>query len=108
METLNAYAVSAKEMQALVSGESVRGPFRLIVIALTLALQGCITAPKLDRLMRQALADNPSLTQAMARVREAQSLADVAQAGLAPSTDCYILPLCELKTVHACCQAQAY
>ncbi len=34
--------------------------------------------------MQQALADNPSLAQAIARVREAQSLADVAQAGLAP------------------------
>ena len=41
--------------------------------------------PQLDRLMQQALADNPSLAQAMARVREAQSLADVARAGLAPS-----------------------
>ena len=121
MQTLDAYAVSPKEMQALVSGESARGPFRLIVVALTLALQGCITAPKLDpqqqmiaserlglavqvstampvqawwrafndpqldQLMRQALADNPSLAQAMARVREARSLADVAQAGIAPS-----------------------
>ena len=96
-------------------------PFRLTVIALTLALSGCITPPKLDRqqqtiaddhlglssqvsapvsvqawwsafndpqldrLMQQALADNPSLAQAMARVREAQSLADVTRAGLAPS-----------------------
>ena len=94
---------------------------RLPVFALTLALSGCITPPKLepqqqtiasdhlglssdvsapvpvqtwwstfndpqfDRLMRQALADNPSLAQAMARVREAQSLADVTRAGLAPS-----------------------
>jgi NodT family efflux transporter outer membrane factor (OMF) lipoprotein len=41
--------------------------------------------PQFDGLMRRALADNPSLTQAMARVREAQSLADVTQAGLAPS-----------------------
>jgi NodT family efflux transporter outer membrane factor (OMF) lipoprotein len=41
--------------------------------------------PQLDQLMRQALADNPTLAQAMARVREAQSLADVALAGLAPS-----------------------
>ncbi|HEY6456256.1 MAG TPA: efflux transporter outer membrane subunit [Steroidobacteraceae bacterium] len=41
--------------------------------------------PQLDRLMQQALADNPSLAQAMARVREAQSLADVTRAGLAPS-----------------------
>jgi len=41
--------------------------------------------PQLDRLMEQALADNPNLAQAMARVREAQSLADVARAGLAPS-----------------------
>src|SRR5271156_4603773 len=97
-------ALTPKEMQALVSGEFVRGHFRLIVITLTLALQGCITAPKLDpqqqmmsserlglaaqvstpmpvqawwsafndpqldQLMRQALADNPSLVQAMARV----------------------------------------
>jgi len=35
--------------------------------------------------MQQTLADNPSLAQAMARVREAQSLADVTRAGLAPS-----------------------
>jgi NodT family efflux transporter outer membrane factor (OMF) lipoprotein len=41
--------------------------------------------PQLDGLMRQALADNPTLAQAMARVREAQSLADVTHAGLAPS-----------------------
>ena len=39
---------------------------------------------QLDALMRQALADNPSLAQAMARVREAQAQADVARAGLAP------------------------
>jgi NodT family efflux transporter outer membrane factor (OMF) lipoprotein len=89
--------------------------------ALTLALSGCITPPKLDpqqqtiasdhvglspqvtapvpaqdwwrtfndpqldRLMQQTLADNPSLAQAMARVREAQALADVTRAGLGPS-----------------------
>jgi NodT family efflux transporter outer membrane factor (OMF) lipoprotein len=41
--------------------------------------------PQLDRLMQQALADNPTLEQAMARVREAQALADVTRAGLAPS-----------------------
>jgi NodT family efflux transporter outer membrane factor (OMF) lipoprotein len=41
--------------------------------------------PQLDRLMQQALSDNPTLAQAMARVREAQSLADVAQASVAPS-----------------------
>lgn len=41
--------------------------------------------PQLDGLMQQALADNPSLAQAMARVREAQSLTDVTRAGLAPS-----------------------
>jgi NodT family efflux transporter outer membrane factor (OMF) lipoprotein len=41
--------------------------------------------PQLDRLMRQALADNPGLLQALARVREAQSVAEVARAGLAPS-----------------------
>jgi NodT family efflux transporter outer membrane factor (OMF) lipoprotein len=41
--------------------------------------------PELDRLMQKALADNPSLMQAMARVREAQSLADVTRAALAPS-----------------------
>ena len=40
---------------------------------------------QLDRLMQQALADNPSLAQAMARVREAQSLADVTRAGLSPA-----------------------
>src|ERR1700722_5006546 len=39
---------------------------------------------QLDGLMQQALADNPTLAQAMARVREAQSLADVTHAGLAP------------------------
>jgi NodT family efflux transporter outer membrane factor (OMF) lipoprotein len=41
--------------------------------------------PQFDRLMEQALADNPSLAQAMARVREAQALADARRAGLAPS-----------------------
>ncbi len=41
--------------------------------------------PQLDRLMQEALADNPTLAQSMARVREAQSLADVTRAGLAPS-----------------------
>ena len=121
MQTSDAHAVSPKEMQAPISSETARSPFRLIVIALTLALPACITAPKLDppqqtiasehlglsaqvsapiavrnwwsafndpqldRLMQQALADNPNLAQAMARVREAQSLADVARAGLAPS-----------------------
>lgn len=96
-------------------------PFRLTITALTLALSGCITPPKLgpqpqpiandrlglssqvsaplpvpawwstfndpqfDGLMQKALADNPSLAQAIARVREAQSLADVTRAGLAPS-----------------------
>jgi NodT family efflux transporter outer membrane factor (OMF) lipoprotein len=96
-------------------------PFFPTVIALTLALSGCITPsklepqqqvianehlglasqvsgpvpvqawwrafndPQLDRLMQQALADNPGLAQAMARVREAQSVADVTRAGLAPS-----------------------
>jgi NodT family efflux transporter outer membrane factor (OMF) lipoprotein len=101
--------------------ELVMNPFRQTLFALTLALSGCITPPKLgpqqraiandqlglssqvsaplpvkvwwstfndpefDRLMRQALADNPSLAQAMARVREAQSLADVTRAALAPS-----------------------
>jgi NodT family efflux transporter outer membrane factor (OMF) lipoprotein len=40
---------------------------------------------QLDRLMQQALADNPSLAQAMARVREAQSFADVTRAARAPS-----------------------
>jgi NodT family efflux transporter outer membrane factor (OMF) lipoprotein len=41
--------------------------------------------PQLDRLVAQALASNPSLAQAMARVREAQALADSAHAGLLPS-----------------------
>ncbi len=41
--------------------------------------------PQLDRLVQQALSSNPSLAQAMARVREAQALADVAHAGLLPS-----------------------
>jgi NodT family efflux transporter outer membrane factor (OMF) lipoprotein len=41
--------------------------------------------PEFDRLMQLALADNPSLAQAMARVREAQSFADVTRAALAPS-----------------------
>jgi len=121
MQLLDAHAVSPKKTRASVSSEFARSPSRFIVIALTLALQGCITAPKLDRqqqiianehlglaaqvstpirvrdwwhafndpqldrLMQQALADNPNLAQAMARVREAQSLADVAQAGLGPS-----------------------
>jgi len=41
--------------------------------------------PQLDRLMEQALTDNPTLAQAMARVREAQALTDLTRAGLAPS-----------------------
>jgi len=41
--------------------------------------------PQLDRLMQQALAENPSLAQAMARVREAQSVAEATRAGLGPS-----------------------
>jgi NodT family efflux transporter outer membrane factor (OMF) lipoprotein len=121
MKTLDPYAASPKKRQALVTTELARSPLRSIVIALTLALQGCITAPKLDqpqqiiandrvglasqvstpipaqtwwsafndpqldRLMQRAFADNPNLKQAMARVREAQSLADVARASLAPS-----------------------
>jgi NodT family efflux transporter outer membrane factor (OMF) lipoprotein len=40
---------------------------------------------QLDRLMQQALADNPTLAQAIARVRQAQSAADVTHAGLLPS-----------------------
>jgi NodT family efflux transporter outer membrane factor (OMF) lipoprotein len=39
----------------------------------------------LDHLMQQALAENPSLAQAMARLSEAQSLADVTRSGLAPA-----------------------
>jgi NodT family efflux transporter outer membrane factor (OMF) lipoprotein len=41
--------------------------------------------PQLDRTMHQALAESPTLSAAIARVREAQSLADLARAGLAPS-----------------------
>src|SRR4051812_28724797 len=41
--------------------------------------------PQLDRLMEQALTTNPTLAQAMARVREAQTLSDLTRAGLAPS-----------------------
>jgi len=41
--------------------------------------------PQLDDLMRHALADNPTLAEALARVRQAQAVADVAWAGLAPS-----------------------
>ena len=41
--------------------------------------------PQLDRLVDQALANNPTLAQALARVREAQAMADVAHAGLLPS-----------------------
>ena len=41
--------------------------------------------PQLDDLMRQAFVDNPSLAQAMVRVREAQSAADVTRAALAPT-----------------------
>jgi NodT family efflux transporter outer membrane factor (OMF) lipoprotein len=40
---------------------------------------------ELDHLMQQALAENPSLKQAMARLREAQSFTDVTRVGLAPS-----------------------
>lgn len=41
--------------------------------------------PQLDRLVEATLASNPTLAQAMARVREAQALADYAHAGLLPS-----------------------
>ena len=41
--------------------------------------------PQLDHLMQRALDGNPSLAQAIARVREAQALAEAAHAGLAPS-----------------------
>ena len=41
--------------------------------------------PQLDDLMRRALADNPTLAEALARVRQAQAAADLAKAGLAPS-----------------------
>ena len=41
--------------------------------------------PQFDGLMQLALANNPTLAQAMARVREAQSLADVAWANMAPA-----------------------
>jgi NodT family efflux transporter outer membrane factor (OMF) lipoprotein len=41
--------------------------------------------PQLDRLMRQALAGNPTLAQALARVREAQILVDEAKAGTEPN-----------------------
>jgi NodT family efflux transporter outer membrane factor (OMF) lipoprotein len=41
--------------------------------------------PQLDGLMQQALADNPDLAQAMARVSEAQSFAEAARSGLLPS-----------------------
>jgi len=41
--------------------------------------------PQLDRLVDETLAHNPTLAQAMARVREAQALADTAHAGLLPS-----------------------
>jgi len=41
--------------------------------------------PQLDRLVEQTLAHNPTLAQALARVREAQALADGAHAGLLPS-----------------------
>jgi NodT family efflux transporter outer membrane factor (OMF) lipoprotein len=40
---------------------------------------------ELDHLMQQALTENPSLKQAMARLREAQSFTDLTRAGLAPS-----------------------
>lgn len=40
---------------------------------------------QLDRLMQQAVANNPSLAQAMARVRQAQAMADVTRASLSPS-----------------------
>jgi len=40
---------------------------------------------QLDRLMQAALTQNPTLAQALARVREARSAADAAHAGLLPS-----------------------
>jgi NodT family efflux transporter outer membrane factor (OMF) lipoprotein len=42
---------------------------------------------QLNRLMQQALADNPSLAQALARVREAQASADVAHARTLPAVN---------------------
>lgn len=41
--------------------------------------------PQLNQLVEQTLAHNPTLAQAMARVREAQAMADSAHAGLLPS-----------------------
>jgi NodT family efflux transporter outer membrane factor (OMF) lipoprotein len=41
--------------------------------------------PQLDRLVDRTLANSPTLAQAMARVREAQSMADSAHAGLLPA-----------------------
>src|SRR5580698_2221277 len=110
--------------------------FRLTVFALSLALSGCITAPKLgpeqqtiandhlglasqvsapirvqawwstfndpqfDRLMQQELVDNPSLAQAMARVREAHSLADGTLAALAPSISYYAQEIRQRLSSH--------
>ncbi|SCC91443.1 RND efflux system, outer membrane lipoprotein, NodT family [Thiomonas sp. X19] len=42
-------------------------------------------APELNRLIAQALADNPSLQEAQARMRQAQAAVGVAQSGLEPS-----------------------
>jgi NodT family efflux transporter outer membrane factor (OMF) lipoprotein len=41
--------------------------------------------PQLDRLVEETLANNPTLAQALARVREAQAMVEVAHAGLMPS-----------------------
>lgn len=41
--------------------------------------------PQLNRLVEQSLAHNPTLAQAVARVREAQAMADASHAGLLPS-----------------------
>lgn len=55
---------------------------------------------QLDRLMAAALADNPTLKVAQARVRQAEALAGVARAGTLPKVDASVSSTRELFPTH--------
>lgn len=57
--------------------------------------------PQFDQLMQKALAGNPGLAQAMARVREAQAMADLVHAGLLPSVSYNAQEIRQRLSAHA-------
>src|SRR5271155_3949815 len=71
--------------QQTIAEEQLGLSSRISAAGLVQAWWSAFNDPQLDHLMQRALADSPNLAQAMARVREAQSLTDVTQAGMAPS-----------------------